>query len=159
MKRFPPATLLLLSALLLLGACSSGPVRRVSDPSANIQQLSVHADGSWSLDLRIDNYSSVPMRFDSIDLAMTIDGQPAADLHATPAFTIGPTAADVATLQLVPQVGAKIAIADALARGSAIGYHLQGSITATPDKGSARTFQFKRDNALAPVPGLPGVLR
>lgn len=157
MKRLALAALLLTS--LLLGACGSGPVRRVSDPSANIQQLSVRADGSWSLDLRIDNFSSVPMRFDTIDLAMTIEGQPPAALHATPGFNIGPESADVATLQVVPPVGAKIAIADALARGRGIGYHLEGSITATPEKGGPRTFQFKRDNALAPVPGLPGVLR
>ncbi len=158
MKRLALATLLLAS--FLLGACGSGgPVRRISDPSANIQQLSVRADGSWSLDLRIDNYSSVPMRFDAIDLAMTIEGQPAAALRAAPAFTIGPEAADVATLQVVPPAGAKIAIADTLARGRSIGYHLEGSITATPENGGTRTFQFKRDNALAPVPGLPGVLR
>jgi hypothetical protein len=158
MKGLALAALLLSS--LLLGACGSGgPVRRVSDPSANIQQLSVRADGSWSMDLRIDNFSSVPMRFDAIDLAMTIDGQPAVALRATPGFTIGPEAADVATLQVMPPGGAKIAIADALARGRGIGYHLEGSITATPEERSARTFQFKRDNALAPVPGLPGVLR
>jgi hypothetical protein len=158
MKRFALALTLLSS--LLLGACGTGgPPRRVSDPSANIQQLSVRADGSWSLDLRIDNFSSIPMRFDALDLAMTIDGQPPAALRATPGFTIGPEAADVATLQVVPPAGAKIAIADALARGRGIGYHLEGSITAAPDGSGPRTFQFKRDNALSPVPGLPGVLR
>ena len=159
MRRLALAALLLSTSLLLVACGSGGPVRRVSEPSANIQQLSVRADGSWSLDLRIDNYSSVPMRFDAIDLAMTIEGQPAAALRATPAFTIGPEAADVATLQVVPPAGAKIAIADALARGNRIGYHLEGTITASPEKGGARTFQFERDNALAPVPGLPGVLR
>jgi hypothetical protein len=158
MKRFALALTLLSS--LLLGACGTGgPPRRGSDPSANIQQLSVRADGSWSLDLRIDNFSSIPMRFDALDLAMTFDGQPPAALRATPGFTIGPEAADVATLQVVPPAGAKIAIADALARGRGIGYHLEGSITAAPDGSGPRTFQFKRDNALSPVPGLPGVLR
>ena len=43
----------LVSAALLAG-CSSGPVRRVSEPSALIQQLTVRADGRWSVDLRID---------------------------------------------------------------------------------------------------------
>src|SRR3546814_12623186 len=68
MKR--AALVALLITALLLGACSTGPVRRVSEPSASIQQLSVRADGSWSLDLRLNNFSSVPMRFDAIDLAM-----------------------------------------------------------------------------------------
>jgi hypothetical protein len=158
MKRLAIAALVL--PLLLLGACSSGgPVRRVSEPSANIQQLSVRADGSWSVDLRIDNFSSVPMRFDSISLVMTIAGEQAGTLQGQPALSIGPETADVATLALVPAPGARIAIADALARGRSIGYHLQGSLVAAPENGGARTWQVKRDNALSPVPGLPGVLR
>src|SRR5690606_3602572 len=48
--------LLATTAALLLAACSSGPVRRVSEPSASIQQLTVRADGSWSVDLRLQNY-------------------------------------------------------------------------------------------------------
>ena len=158
MKRAALVAFLLLP--LLLAACgSSGPVRRVSDPAAGIQQLSVRADGSWSLELRLDNFSSIPMRFDAVDLAMTLEGQPPATLRASPGFTIGPESADVATLQLTPPPGAKIAIADALARGSAIGYALEGTITATPEDGNRRVFEFERNNALAPVPGLPGVLR
>jgi hypothetical protein len=157
MKRLAMAAVML---PLLLGACSSGgPVRRVSEPAANIQQLSVRADGSWSVDLRIDNFSSVPMRFDSISLVMTISGEQAGTLQGQPALSIGPETADVATLALVPAAGAKIAVADALARGRSINYHLQGNLVATPENGGARTWQVKRDNALSPVPGLPGVLR
>lgn len=157
MKRLAMVALML---PLLLGACgSSGPVRRVSEPSANIQQLSVRADGSWSVDLRIDNFSSVPMRFDGISLAMTIGGEQAGTLQGRPALSIGPETADVATLALAPAAGAKIAIADALARGRSIDYHLQGSLVAVPENGGARTYQVKRDNALSPVPGLAGVLR
>lgn len=158
MKRLTIAVLML--PLLLLGACNSGgPVRRVSDPSANIQQLSVRANGSWSIDLRIENFSSVAMRFDTISLAMTVGGQAAGTLQAQPALSIGPESADVATLTLAPATGARIAIADALVRGRSVDYHLQGSLAATPENGGMRTFQFKRDNALSPVPGLPGVLR
>lgn len=157
MKRLAMAAVML---PLLLGACGSGgPVRRVSEPSANIQQLSVRANGSWSVDVRIDNFSSVPMRFDSISLVMTIAGEQAGTLQGQPALSIGPETADVATLALVPAAGAKIAIADALARGRSINYHLQGSLVAAPENGGARTYQVKRDNALSPVPGLPGVLR
>jgi hypothetical protein len=157
MKRLAMAAVML---PLLIGACgSSGPVRRVSEPAANIQQLSVRADGSWSVDLRIDNFSSVPMRFDSISLVMTISGEQAGTLQGQPALSIGPETADVATLALVPAPGARIAIADALARGRSIDYHLQGSLVAAPENGGARTWQVKRDNALSPVPGLPGVLR
>ena len=158
MKRLTIAALLAW-ALLLVACGSGGPVRRVSEPSANIQQLSVRADGSWSVDVRIDNFSSVPMRFESISLAMTLGGQQAGTLQARPGLSIGPETADVATVTLVPAAGAKIAIADALARGRGIDYHLQGSLAAAPEDGGVRTWQIKRDNTLSPVPGLSGVLR
>lgn len=119
----------------------------------------MRTDGAWSVDLRINNFSSIPMRFDAIELAMAVGGQPPATLRTNPGFTIGPESADVATLQVVPPAGAKIAIADALARGGSIGYELKCTITATPEDGKQRVFEFERDNALAPVPGLPGVLR
>jgi hypothetical protein len=151
------AALLLSSALL--GGCGSGKVRRVSDPAANIQQLTVDIDGSWSVEVRLDNFSSVPMVFDRIDLRMAIEGQPAVALQAAPGLSIGPEAADVVTVQAQPPGGARIAVADALARGRGIDYHLEGTLAATPEKGSSRDFKVKRDNALNPVPGLAGVLR
>ena len=158
MKRLPLAALLALTCALL-AACAGGPIRRVSDPAAGIQQLTVHANGEWTVALRIDNFSSIPMRFDAVDIALTVDGVAAGALRGNAGITIGPESADVATLQLTPPPGAKIAIADALARGSAIGYALEGTITATPEDGNRRVFEFERNNALAPVPGLPGVLR
>jgi len=54
---------------------------------------------------------------------------------------------------------ARIAIADALARSRSIGYTLDGTLAAAPEKAGVRTFKLKRDNSLNPVPGLAGVLR
>lgn len=156
MKRPAMAALLL---PFLLGACAGGPVRRVSEPAANVQQLTVHADGNWSVDLRIDNFSSVPMRFDVVALRMTLDGQPAVALRATPALSIGPESADVVTVRAAPDAPARIAIADALARGRSIGYRLEGTIDAAAENGGGRSYEVKRDSALSPVPGLAGVLR
>ena len=73
MKRLPLAALLALTCALL-AACAGGPIRRVSDPAAGIQQLTVHANGEWTVALRIDNFSSIPMRFDAVDIALTADG-------------------------------------------------------------------------------------
>lgn len=158
-----PRTCLLLTCLLLstlLAACgSSGPVRRVSEPSANIQQLTVRANGSWSIDLRIENFSSVATRFDGVSLAMQLGDQPAGMLQASPAISIGPESADVTTVALVPSAAARIAIADALARGRSIDYTLEGTISATPEKAGTRDYKIKRNNTLNPVPGLDGVLR
>lgn len=150
---------LALTALLLAG-CSSGPVRRVSEPSARIQQLTVRADGSWSAELRIENFSSVPMRFDTLDLAVEVAQNVAAgNLRAQPALTIGPESADVITVTMSPQVAAKIAVADALASGRSVPYSLRGRIDATPDEAKQRSFDVSRNSELSPAPGLPGVLR
>ena len=143
----------------LLAACGTGPVRRVSDPAANIQQLTVRADGSWAVDLRIDNFSSVPMRFDSVALDLVVGGEKAGALAGTPALTIGPEAADVASLTLAPSAAARIVLADALARGAGVTYTLDGHLTAAAQDAKARDYDIERHNALSPVPGLTGVLR
>ena len=143
----------------LLASCSSGPVRRVSAPSALIQQLTVRADGRWSVDLRIENFSSIPMQFDSLDLALTFGDNEAGHVTAQPAISIGPESADVVTTVFTPQAAGKFAVADALAGGRSIGYTLSGTITATPDEGRQRSFEVKRGSQLNPAPGLPGVMR
>jgi hypothetical protein len=159
MKSTARVFLAIAATCLLLAGCSSGPVRRVSTPAVNIQQLTVRADGSWSVDLRIDNFSSMPMRFDRASLAMTLGGQAAGTLQGQPALSIGPESADIATLALAPASAAKIAVADALARGGSIDYALEGTLDAAPEDGRVRSFDVKRRNTLSTVPGLTGVLR
>lgn len=147
-------------AALLLAGCSSGPVRRVSEPAARLQQLTVRADGSWSLEVRIENFSSIPMRFDAIDLSLEIAPEAGAgQLRASPALSIGPESADVITLTMTPQAAAKIAVADALASGRTVSYTLRGRVDATPDQAKSRSFDIDRSSVLSPAPGLPGVLR
>ena len=147
-------------ALAALAACGSGgPSKRVSEPSASIQQLTVRPDGQWSVDLRLDNFSSVPMRFDGVSMTVTIGGEPAGTLAGNPGLSIGPESADVATLAFAPASPAKIVVADALSGRRSVAYALEGSITATPDGGKPRTFTFSHGSALNPAPGLPGVLR
>ncbi|GHA76097.1 LEA type 2 family protein [Cognatilysobacter bugurensis] len=148
-------------ALLVAGlsACASGPVRRVSEPTARVQQLTVQPDGGWSAQLRIENFSSIPMRFDEVDVALAVDGRAAGRLTARPALTVGPESADIVTATLAPSVEAKLAIADALAGGRSVDYTLEGTVRATPDEGRQRTFDIRRSSALSPAPGLPGVLR
>jgi hypothetical protein len=146
-------------AATVLSACSGGPVKRVSEPQVGIQQLTVRADGSWSVDLRVDNFSSVPMTFDQVTLAVTVAGESAGTLTGNPGLDVGPESADVATLALAPSSAARIAVADALASGHSLEYHVDGTIAATPTGSGQRTFKVKRDNRLNPVPGLPGVMR
>lgn len=147
-------------AAAVLAGCASGPPRRVSEPAASIQQLTVGADGSWRVALRVQNYSSVPMRFEGIRLAMTLGDVAAGSLDATPALTIGPEAADIVDVVLQPSADARILMSDVFSARRNITYTLEGTLDAAPaDRGSSRSYTFKRDNALSPVPGLPGVLR
>jgi hypothetical protein len=144
-----------------LSACGGGggPVKRVSEPNAGIQQLTVQADGRWTVALRLDNYSSVPMQFGAVSLALTVGGESAGTLGGDASLSIGPESADVATLTMTPSSAAKIAVADALANRRSAEYSLAGTIVATPENGAPRTYTIERENTLSPAPGLPGVLR
>lgn len=144
---------------LLLAGCSGGPVRRVSEPSASLQQITVRADGRWDVTLRLNNFSSVAMRFDTTALDIAFDNGNAARLDLQPALDIGPESADVYSATIEPLPAGRARIASALADGRGLSYTLHGSISATPQGGKQKTWQIKRESALSPVPGLPGALR
>ena len=149
-----------LLVLFLVACSSSGVPRRVSDPAVSLQQLGVEADGRWSIELRLQNYSSVPMRFETLALDLSIEGQPAGRVDAQPGLTIGPESADVVTLPFDPSPDARLLLAGRLADGRGVRYVLEGTVAAAPtDRGKARDYKIKRDSQLSPVPGLPGVLR
>ena len=151
--------ILMAAAALLLASCSGGMVRRVSEPAASIQQLTVRADGSWSVDVRINNFSSIPMRFDAISLRMSLGSEQAGTLSGNAGISIGPESADVVTLTHAPTASARIVMADALAAQRGVGYVLKGTIGATPEEGKPQDYDIDRTSSLSPVPGLPGVMR
>ena len=152
------AALLLLVASTL-AACGGGPVRRVSEPAASIQQLTVRADGQWDVQLRLDNFSSIPMRFTSTNIQMAFDNGAAGSLQTQPDISIGPESADVVNATISPTADGRARIATALADGRSLSYTLGGSVDAAPQDAKVRTYKIKRDSALTPVPGLAGVLR
>lgn len=156
----PPAALALLAPVLLLSGCGSGgPVRRVSEPAASIQQLTVRADGRWDVQLRLQNYSNVAMRFTATDIAIAFDNGAAASVQAQPQLQVGPESADVFSATVVPTAGGRARIAGALADGGGLAYTLSGSVEAAPEGGDPRHYEVELSSALSPVPGLPGVLR
>ncbi|RRN54967.1 hypothetical protein EIM48_11945 [Pseudoxanthomonas sp. SGNA-20] len=157
-RRFLPVLALALAMALLAGC--GGKVKRVSAPAASIQQLTVESDGSWTVDLRLHNYSSMSMRFERVSLAVSVDEHEAGTLEATPAISIGPSAADTVRATLRPQPMARLAVADALAGRRALSYRLQGNVSATPEEASKpRSFELDARSSLNPAPGLQGVLR
>ncbi len=157
--RFRPKFVLITAFALALTACGGGAVKRVSEPAASIQQLTVGNDGNWDVELRLRNYSSMPMRFDSVALAVKVGDETAGTLSATPALSIGPESADVIKVRLQPASSARIVVADSLAGGRSLFYELEGTVSATPDEKKQRSFEIKSRNSLSQAPGLPGVLR
>lgn len=146
-------------AALIVTACAGGQVRRVSDPAVSFQQVQVLANGAWAVDLRIQNYSSIPMRFDSINVKMKVDGQDAATIHQAIGMTVGPESPDIFKVTVEPTLVGKAAVADALARKVTLNYRLEGTLTATPEKRGSQTFKINSASSVTPAPGLPGVLR
>ncbi len=157
--RFRPRYALIPLFALVLTACGGGQVKRVSEPAASIQQLTVGSDGNWNVELRLRNYSSMPMRFDTVSLAVKVGDEAAGTLSATPGLSIGPESADVVSVRMQPSSAARMVVADSLAGGRSLFYELEGSVSATPEEKKQRSFQVKSRNSLNQAPGLPGVLR
>ncbi len=157
--RFRPQYVLTAVLSLALAACGGGMVKRVSEPAAGIQQLTVANDGSWEVELRLRNYSSMPMRFDDVALRIKVGDQAAGTLAATPGLSVGPESADVIKVRLQPASPARIVVADALAGGRSLFYELEGTVKATPEEKKQRSFEVSARNTLNQAPGLPGVLR
>lgn len=146
--------LCLLALAVLLGACGGGPVKRINPPIASIQQLTVRPDGSWELQLRIQNFSTVPMTFASVEAALELEDRPAGQVFARTALDIPGGAADTTTLRLSPTPAGS----DALNApgGTGVGYRLVGKITSSDP---AKSFDLRYESRLSPVPGLPGSWR
>ena len=149
----------LAATALAMAGCASGPVRRVSEPAASIQQLTVGPDGRWTVELRLQNFSNVAMHFDKVALTLRAGTEDAGTLAASPALTVGPETADTTTVTLDPGAGARIVVAGALADHRNLDYVLEGTLTAGAQDKKAHDYKVRRASALTPVPGLPGTLR
>lgn len=151
---------LLASIVLLLSGCATTGGERVSEPDASIQQLQVDASGQWTVTVRLQNYSSIEMRFDRIALVARFNEATQVPLNATPALSVPPESADVFKIKITPDSQAKLFIADVLATGRSVPYTLGGQIVAAPGSAGGRTYNLdSKHNQLSPVPGLPGTLR
>jgi hypothetical protein len=138
---------------LLLAGCF-GETKNIFPPRASIQQITVQADGSWRVQLRLQNYSNVSTTFGTVDAKIEMAGNPAGSVSASPAMRIGPESADVIDVSLVPAPAAAQAIAAAHAGN--LRYRIAGRITTTDPQGD---YQYTFESVLSPVPGLNGVLR
>ena len=134
---------------ILLASCGSGPVKRVSPPTASVQELVVHADGSWHLRVRLQNFSNVPMTFSGIDAELEVAERAVGSIKLPFKLDIPGESADVFEASLAPMAGVAAPAGD-------FAYRLHGTISSSDPKGE---FKFERKSHLSPAPGLVGTWR
>lgn len=165
LSRFPtlPVTLMrnvkILALLLLaalLAACAGGPPKRIFPPQASLQELRVQPDGRWAASIRIQNFSTVPMRFSGFDATLDINGGEAARIVLDPGLSIGPGSNELVTHVFQPSAAARAAVDAAIGNRGSVRYALSGRI-ATSEPRTENPFDYQ--SGLNPVPGLAGVLR
>ena len=149
----------LLAFLLLpavLAACAGGPPKRVFPPQATLQEVRVQADGQYAASVRVQNFSTVPMTFNRLQLTVTLSGHEATRIDMDPALTVGPGSNELVKHVFAPPPAVRTAVDAAFSGNRQVRYELAGRI-ASRDPGSDDELTYK--SALDPVPGLPGVLR
>lgn len=154
MRKLSIAFVVLLAALL--AACASGPPKRVFPPQGSLQELRVEADGQWVARIRVQNFSTVPMRFSRVEATLSINGQEATRLVLSPDLTVGPGSNEIFEHRFAPAAGPKSFVDQALANRGSVRYQLSGRI-ASSEPVSDHPFDYQ--SALDPVPGLTGILR
>ena len=154
MRKLPALLSLLLIALL--AGCSGAPPKRVFPPQASVQELRVQADGQWVAQIRLQNFSTVPMRFSRLQATLTVAGQEAARIDIDPGLSVGPGSNEIVSHVFAPAAGPRAAVSEAFANRRAVRYQLSGRIASAEH---ATDDAFDYSSALNPVPGLAGVLR
>ena len=154
--RFLRPALLALASLVLLAGCASGPPKRVFPPQVTVQELRLQTDGQCTANLRIQNFSTVPMRFSRLQATLQIGGHDATTIDLDPGVSVGPGSNELVPVTFAPAAGAKAGVDAAMAAGRGVRYSIDGSISSS-DPGSDDEFHYQ--SALDPVPGLAGVLR
>ena len=154
MRKLQAALALLL--LALVAGCASGPPKRIFPPQASLQEVRVQADGQWVAQVRIQNFSTVPMRFSRLEATLMVNGQEATRISIDPGLSVGPGSNELVQHVFTPAAGPKAAVDQALASRRAVRYQLTGRIASSEP---ATDHPFEYQSALDPVPGLTGILR
>lgn len=136
-----------LAVACVVSGCSSGPSRRITPSTVSIQQLVADANGAWRVTLRVQNYSTVAMRYAALHGTLHIAGVDVGSIELKLDLDIPPNSADVVDATL--HASAKLPAGD-------IEYKIAGTIETSEPK---ENFKFERSSRLSPAPGLPGTWR
>lgn len=134
---------------ILLASCGSSQVKRVSPPTASVQELVIRADGSWHLRMRLQNFSNMPMTFSRIDAELEVADQAVGSIKLPFNLDIPGESADVFEASLTPKSGNQVPTGN-------FSYRLHGTISSSEPNGN---FKFERKSRLSPAPGLANTWR
>lgn len=145
-----PRIIALIAFAALLSACSAGrPKERINPPNLSLQEVRIDGD-RCSLRLRIQNHSTVGMRFSTLTIdRVTLDGRELGPLTLTPNIDVPPHTGE--------PIDHDVACTDMPANASELIYRLQGRVETTEP--GRRRFDVEHRSRLLPVPGLTGVYR
>ena len=142
-----PALALFCAVVLL--ACGGGPGKRISPPTASVQQLALQADGNWRLLLRVQNFSNVEMTFSNLEATLEVDGRSVGELNLGMNLDIPGSSADGVETTVKPAAGSSLPKSD-------FAYFLHGTIRSSdPDC----KYKIERNSRLSPAPGLANTWR
>ena len=141
---------MLFIAAAALAACSAGrPKERINPPDLSLQEVRIDGD-QCSMRLRIQNHSTVGMRFSALTLdRLTLDGRELGPLSLNPDIHVPPYTGE--------PIDHDVACTGMAINPSELVYRLRGRVETTePGK---RRFDVEHRSRLLPVPGLTGVYR
>lgn len=151
-KRTNGQILLCCLFMLLLTGCqakgSAGMILRVNPPSASIQKLSIEANNALKIQLRIQNFSTVPTTYQNLQAQLRFNTQPVIMLNVPLQMTIPALSSDVISTLIEPT--------QLLFTDDKLQYTLTGKIDTTQPKGH---YDFTYEGQLTPVPGVKNTYR
>ncbi len=143
---------------LLLSACGGGTgvKQKLFPPSMSVQELRIEPDGTWSVAFRLQNFSNVGMRMETVEARFDVAGHEAARVSLAPGLDVPASSAELVRTSITPSAVAGAALKEALRSGS-VRYQLQGKIRSSEPRNRNEDFDFS--SLLNSAPGLENVLR
>lgn len=143
---------------LLLSGCGGGMgvKQQLFPPSMSVQELRIEADGTWSVAFRLQNFSNVGVRMETVEARFDVAGHEAARVSLSPGLVVPASSAELIRTSITPAAVARSGLEEALRSGS-VRYQLKGKIRSSEPRSRNEDFDFS--SMLNPAPGLENVLR
>lgn len=144
------------TALLVLVACAGGPPVRYSPPQVSLQELQKQPDGQWRAYVRLQNFSTGSVEFNSLALKIRVQDGEWTPATSAETVKIGANNAEVLLVTVAFGAATNQELNNRLSKSQPIRYALSGSVRSVdPNRNNVLDYQGR----LNPTPGLDGVFR